>query len=436
MRERIARYFYRLLAKYIGFHIVPGSRVCEVNPKSDFLGRALGPQRVENLTLAPPYTVSPGARDSPAPRYLILNGTLHFEEDPQLFLESLHGICDRRTRVILCYYNSVWEPLVWLSTWLGLRAHLPERNWISPSDVRNLTALSHFETVHETSRVLLPVWIPVLSDLVNRWLAPLPVFRWFALLSLVVLRPLKKDHAPEESVSVVIPARNEAGNIDELVRRIPRLGPRDEIIIVEGGSGDGTWQTVQEVQRRYPERSITIAQQSGKGKADAVRLGFSLAQREILMILDADISVPPEDLAKFYKVLAEGIGEFVNGSRLVFPVQEKAMQFFNKLGNRFFAIAFSFLLSQPLKDTLCGTKVLRREDYADIAGNREYFGDFDPFGDFDLLFGASRLGLRIVEVPIRYQARRYGETNIQRWRHGLLLLRMVVFAARKVKFIG
>ena len=263
------------------------------------------------------------------------------------------------------------------------------------------------------------------------------------------------------SVSVVVPARNERGNIEPLLHRVPAMGPADELIFVEGHSSDGTWEEIQRVAAAFPHLRIRTFQQRGKGKGDAVRLGFAEARGDVLMILDADLSsgqggrcwgfaeargdvlmildadlsAPPEALPKFYRAIADGTGEFINGSRLVYPMEKRAMRFANMVGNKFFAAAFSFLLRQPLKDTLCGTKVLRRAHYEAIARDRSYFGDFDPFGDFDLIFGAARQGLRIVELPVHYCERVYGETNIQRWVHGWLLLRMTLVAARRIKFI-
>jgi hypothetical protein len=116
-------------------------------------------------------------------------------------------------------------------------------------------------------------------------------------------------------------------------------------------------------------------------------------------------------------------------------MDEKAMRFLNLCANKAFALLFSWLLGQPVKDTLCGTKVLTKSNYQKIAENRSYFGDFDPFGDFDLLFGASKLNLKIQDLPVRYRERVYGQTNIQRWKHGWLLLEMVAFAAAKLKFV-
>ena len=434
-------YLYRLIARYLSFFVPADARVLEVGPRHRLLKDALhgharafrpapdaGFRRDELID-----TVDDAARfraDS-----IILNGTLHAEPDVQAHLEEVHRLCDASTRVVVIYYSSLWRPLFRLADALGLRNAPRDENWIAPSDVANLLALARFEIVTSQSRVLLPIWIPLLSEFVNRWLAPLPGLSWLALLHVTVARPLKPAFDAPPSVSVIVPARNEAGNIEAAVTRLPAMGPNDEIIFVEGHSSDDTWAQIQRVAAAFPERRITALQQSGKGKGDAVRAGFAVATREILMILDADLTVPPEDLPKFYQARVSGICEFVNGSRLVYPMEAGAMNFANMIGNKFFAIAFSFLLGQSFKDTLCGTKVIDRLSYKRLERGRAYFGDFDPFGDFDLLFGAQRLGLRIRELPVRYRDRTYGTTNIQRWRHGVLLLRMTVFAARRVKFI-
>ena len=186
---------------------------------------------------------------------------------------------------------------------------------------------------------------------------------------------------------------------------------------------------------RFADRRCKLFRQTGTGKGDAVRLGFEKANGDILMILDADMTVPPEDLSRFYNAIIGGRGEFINGVRLVYPLEDQAMRFLNIIGNKFFSLAFSWILGQPIKDSLCGTKVIWKRDYEMIAKNRGYFGNFDPFGDFDLLFGAAKLNYKIVEMPIRYRSRTYGDTNIDRWRHGWMLLKMVLFAAKRIKFI-
>ncbi len=440
--SRLRRYLYSLIARYLSFFTNADARVLEVGPTSSLLREMM----VAGTMAA--YRPAPGA-GFPASHVIdgfdaavafeadriVLNGLIHFEADIQARLEELHRLCRPSTRLLIVHYSSLWQPVFGLAHALGLQANVRKTNWIAPSDLVNLLTLAGFSLVSTQARVLVPVWVPVIGDLINRWLAPLPIFNWFALVRVSVARPLMPAWPTPPSVSVVVPARNESGNIASLVERLPRMGPADELIFVEGHSTDDTWAAMQQAAARWPDRRITCLRQPGKGKGDAVRAGFDVACGEILMILDADLTVPPEDLPKFYRARVSGAGEFVNGSRLVYPMESEAMRFANMIGNKLFALTFSFLLGQPFKDTLCGTKVIDRASYRELARSRGYFGDFDPFGDFDLLFGAQRLGLRIVELPIRYRERTYGTTNIQRWRHGLLLARMTLFAARRVKFI-
>ena len=368
--------------------------------------------------------------------YLVLNGTVHYERDLLSFFKQLHNSCSRKTRVIVLYYSSLWKPLVMLASFLRIRIKTPEQNWVDHKDIANILSLADFEPVFMDRKVLIPFYFPFLSNFINRYLAPLPIFRSFCLVNIIVARPLIKVSKKDLSVSVVVPARNEAGNIENIVKRLPKMGPDDEIIFVEGHSKDATWQEIQKISDKYGKvLNIKCIKQDGIGKADAMRKGFESASKDIFMILDADLSVPPEALPDFYKAICEDKAEFLNGSRLVYPHEGKAMRFLNMVGNKFFAAVFSFLVGQRFKDTLCGTKVISRENYEKIVLNRSFFGDFDPFGDFDLILGASRLCLKIREIPVRYYERTYGSTNIKRWRHGFILLRMALFAGRKLKFI-
>lgn len=364
---------------------------------------------------------------------IIISETLNFAADVQLLLERLHDVSHPRTRLIINFFNNLWRPLAALATLAGMRARQPEMNWLSATDMRNLMSISGWETVTTTHRILMPFNVPVADFIFNRCLAPLIPSACLSILS--VARPLPRPTPSCITVSVIIPARNEAGNIEAAVRRTPEMGAGTELVFVEGGSDDGTWAEIQRVVRAFPERRIRCLRQAGRGKGDAVREGFAVATGAVLMILDADLTVQPEELPKFYEAIASGRTEFGNGVRLVYPMQDEAMRFLNLCANKAFGLIFSWLLGQPIKDTLCGTKVLRRCDYERLAEGRGYFGEFDPFGDFDLLFGAGKLGLRITDIPVRYCERTYGTTNIRRWQHGWLLLRMVVFAAKKLKFI-
>jgi SAM-dependent methyltransferase len=364
---------------------------------------------------------------------IIISDTLNLAADVQRLLERLQAISHDDTRLIVNFQNTLWRPLLSMARGLGLKAPQPQNSWLASSDVLNLMLLAGWIPVWRHGRILLPFQAFGIGTFINRWLAPF--LQWFCLTVFFVARRESVNRVKPLTVSVVIPARNEAGNIPAAVSRTPQMGAGTELIFVEGHSRDDTWGEIQRVAAASPERKIKILQQTGKGKGDAVRAGFAVATGDILMILDADLTMPPEELPKFYEVIASGRAEFANGVRLVYPMDEKAMQFLNLCANKAFGLIFTWLLGQPVKDTLCGTKVLTRAHYERIAGNRAYFGDFDPFGDFDLLFGAARLHLKIADVPIRYRERTYGTTNIQRWRHGVLLLRMVWFAARKLKFV-
>ena len=364
---------------------------------------------------------------------IIISDTLNFSADVQLLLQRLHNVSTPKTRLFINFYSQLWRPVLELASRLGLRSQQPPGNWLSPSDVLGLLYLADWEPIKRQSRILYPALTPLLNQGFNRWLAPLLPF--LCLSMFVTARPKPRGAIRERTVSVVIPARNEAGNIEAAVARTPTMGAWTELIFVEGNSKDDTWAEIQRIKAEHPHKRIKTLQQSGKGKGNAVREGFAAAEGSILMILDADLTMPPEDLPKFFAAVANGHCDFANGSRLVYPMERRAMRFLNMCANKAFSILFTWLLDQPVKDTLCGTKVLTKEDYGKIIGNRSYFGDFDPFGDFDLLFGADKLNLKIADIPIRYQDRTYGQTNIQRWRHGLMLLKMVLFAARKLKFV-
>jgi SAM-dependent methyltransferase len=370
---------------------------------------------------------------------IVCDRLVHSTPDIQMLLENLGAHLAPGGRVYLTCYNYLWEPALRVAERLGLKFPTPENNWLSESDLVNLFDLADLEVVKFEDRMLMPVPVPVVAGLVNRFLSPLPLLRNLTVYRLYVLRRRSHPHAaptPAPRVSVVVPARNEEGNVPNIVARTPVMGCETELIFVEGGSKDNTRAAIEQAIAEYKgPLKLSFYTQTGKGKGDAVRVGFAHATGDILMILDADLTVPPEELPKFYDVMAQGKTDYVHGTRLVYPMESEAMRFLNKLGNIGFSKLFTFLLNQPLKDTLCGTKVVWARDWQRISDNRKHFGDFDPFGDFDLIFGAARLNLKILEIPIRYRDRTYGETNISRFRHGFMLLQMSAVAATKLKFV-
>jgi SAM-dependent methyltransferase len=451
VRRRRWRYYHSELAQFVRFLVPAGLRVLEVGSGPGDLLAAVAPRVGVGVDLSPAMVARASAAH-PHLRfavddaedlhlvepfdYVIASDLIGYLEDVQSAIEQLHRVTAPPSRVVLTYINYLWEPVLRLAQGLRLIAPQERHNWLTPGDVENLLYLSGFEVIRSGYRLLLPVWIPGVSWLANRFLAKLPGIRKLCLVQFVVARPAGHLVQPQaHSVSVVVPCRNERGNIEGAVVRTPSMGRETELIFVDGNSTDGTVAEIERVIREYgTRRTIRLLHQGeGTGKGDAVRKGFAAASGDVLMILDADLTVPPEDLPRFYAALTTGKGEFVNGTRLVYPMEREAMRTLNLLGNKFFSMAFTWLLEQRFRDTLCGTKVLFKRDYEKIAASRDYFGDFDPFGDFDLIFGASRLNLKIVEVPVRYRERTYGTTNISRFRHGWLLLRMCAVALFKLK---
>ncbi len=452
--KRAGAYYHWLLQRYYQFFIPPGLRILELGCGHGDLLACLKPSfgvgiDFSSEMIRAAFKKHPGLKFIQADAHdinfkekfdvIVLSDLVNDLWDVQQVFEKLRNMCHSGTRLVLNYYNNLWRVPLALAKFFGLGAEVLEQNWFSPDDIYNLLKLSGFEVVQSRSLILLPLKISFLSSFFNKYIVHLPLFKWFAMTNTAIARPdpardnVNFKKAP--SVSIIIPARNEAGNIETIINRIPELGCRMELIFVEGHSSDNTYETIEEMIERFDHRNCKLFRQAGKGKGDAVRLGFVEAEGDILMILDADMTVPPEDITRFYNAIVGGRGEFINGVRLVYPLEEQSMRFFNILGNKFFSLAFSWLLGQPIKDTLCGTKVLWKRDYCNITENRAYFGDFDPFGDFDLLFGAAKLNLKIAEMPIRYRSRKYGNTNIDRWKNGWLLLKMVLFAARRIKFI-
>lgn len=450
------QYYYQDLDRLHQFFIPPGRRVLEIGCGTGNLLAALDPAIGVGIDFSEPMiqiaqakyphlqfycldaeTLSPDDLN-PAEfqfDFIVLSGVLGHLSDVQQVLTRLHPFCHPRTRLLLTFHNFLWQPLLHFAEKIGQRRPQPAQSWLSMTDVQNLLQITGYLPLRSNRRFLCPKQIPVIAPFLNRFLAHLPILNHLGLTNYIVAKPQFGATTRNYSCSVIVPARNEAGNIRDAIARLPHLGSHTEVIFIEGHSQDETWNEIQNVvSQGHPHFTLKALQQTGKGKGDAVRLGFAQATGDILMILDADLTVQPEDLPHFFEVIARDRGEFINGSRLVYPRSGKAMPWLNNWANKFFSLAFSFLLGQPIKDTLCGTKVLRRDDYEKIAAGRSYFGDFDPFGDFDLLFGATKLGLHLVDVPVRYQPRTYGTSNIAHVREGLVLLRMCVYASRKIKF--
>ena len=369
--------------------------------------------------------------------FIILSDLVVELWDVQQVFENVARFSTPHTRIVVNSYSRLWEKPLAIAKRLGLARPTLDQNWLTIEDMTNLLYLSGFEVMRKWQEVIWPIRTPIVDAVFNKGLVRLWPFRHLAMSNVLLARSMPRpvETKQEPTVSVIVAARNEAGNIAQIMERTPQMGSETELVFVEGHSSDGTYEAIEKAILKHPHRRCRLFRQTGKGKGDAVRLGFAQAQGDILMILDADLTMPPEDLPRYYEAIRSGKGQFINGVRLVYRMDSEAMRFANLIGNKFFSMAFSWLLGQPVKDTLCGTKVLWKRDYDRIAQNRAYFGNFDPFGDFDLLFGAAKLNLKILDMPIRYRKRTYGTTQIQRWRHGVILLRMVLFAAVRIKFV-
>ncbi len=453
-RWRRRNYTYHLtISSLCRFYVPASARVLEIGSGTGDLLAATAPRRGVGIDISPEMVRLAACkhphlefRCMPAEfldledekfDYIILSDLVGFLYDIRLVFERLRSACHAQTRIIIHWYSLLWQPILSLAEKTGLKYPQPTLNWTTKEDLANLLYLADFEILRTRPHILLPKHIPLLTPFANRFLAPLPLIRQFALTNWVVARPIRLTAGrPKPSVSVICPCRNEAGNIQQIADRLPIMGSHTELIFVEGHSKDNTLDECRRVAASKSDKNIKVLVQEGRGKGDAVRLGFAQATGDVLMILDADISVAPEDLVDFYEALVNGKGDLINGCRLVYAMDPQAMRFLNLWGNKFFALLLSKLMGQPVKDSLCGTKVLWREAYLEIAAGRKYFGALDPFGDFDLLFGAAKLNLKITDIPVRYRQRTYGSTNINRFADGSLLLRMCRQAATKLFFIG
>jgi hypothetical protein len=366
---------------------------------------------------------------------ILLNGNLNYSLDIEEVLKCIYEQCIRSTRLVIISYNPYLKFLYILANSIGLRRGDIPSTFLTLTDLENLCRLTGFQIVRTRSAAYFPIPLFGLQKLLNKFLPIVPLVRNLNLVKIFVLRPIQKRNIYLPSLTVVIPARNERGNIRNAIERLANWNRCSlEVIFVEGHSTDGTWEEIQSIISTFKlPFPISAYKQSGKGKSDAVRLGFSKARMDLITILDADLTMPPELLNRFFDAYVCCHGDFINGSRLLYPMEGQAMRFLNLLGNIFFAKALSSILEYRVSDVLCGTKMLSRTDYERTVAWRKNFGDFDPFGDFELLFPAAVLGLGIIDIPIRYKDRVYGITNINRFKHGLMLLKMTIIGFWRIK---
>lgn len=366
--------------------------------------------------------------------YIIFN-CLDDTADVEAALRNLHRVSTPRTRLIIISYNHLWEPLFALAEKLHLKLPELEQNWLSEIDIVNFLEVCGYESLKTHRMMLLPKYIPLLSEFLNGFCARLPGLNRLCMLHVFVARLLPEPLDPAKlKVSVVIPCKDEKGNIQGAVERIPKLGGQTEIIFCDDKSTDGTVEEIERMRALHPDKDIRLVAGPGICKAQNVWAGFRAATGDVLMILDADLTTMPEELPYFLELLCNGRAEFVNGSRLVYAMPVGAMKGTNMLGNKFFSLLFSYLLDQRVKDTLCGTKALWRADWQRIEPMLDSWGTPDRWGDYELLFGAAKLNLRIRDLPVHYQERIYGSTKMTKvFKNGLVMLRMCFYGFLRLK---
>lgn len=443
------RYYHHQMKKFYRFVVPEGKRVLQIGCKNGYLLNEVRPSVGVGIDDDADF-INQAATSYPEYRffncgldelcidetfdYIILSSIMMETYDIQELFTYLQRFCNRNTRIVIDSYSKIWEPVLWATQKLNLRRPTDFRHSVSRHDIEQFLSLTDYEVVSSGRFTLMPLYIPFVSTLLNSFLGMIPGINRLCLNEFIIARPKPKPIDPKSvSVSVIITCKNERGNVEDAILRTPQMGKSTEYIFIEGGSSDGTLEEMQRVVRAYPEKNISYYKQDGSGKGDAVRKGFARAKGDILMILDGDLTTPPEEMPKFFAALCQGRGDLINGSRMIYGMESKAMRFLNVLANYFFSALFSWLLSQKVKDTLCGTKVLFKDDYDRISANRAFFGNFDPFGDFDLLFGAAKLNMKICDMPVHYKNRQYGTTQIRRFMHGWILLGMSLLALKKFK---
>lgn len=446
------RYYYRELLRIIKSYIDPETGILQIGcgngyilshlPARERTGIDLSPGMIESARCHHPGIEFRVADAESLPDFgerfetILMANVVGDIVDVQDAFDSARKCCHPDSRIIVIYYNYLWEPLVKLATACKLKINEPIQNWLSSADIENLLFLAGYETVKKDNFLLLPFNIPGVSFFVNRLLGRLPLINKLCFLNLLVARPLSPPGLEKNyTCSVIVPCKDEIGNIDNLLQRVPEMGGGTEIIFVDDKSTDGTGEEVTRLLKRYPEKKVILVDGPGHGKFEAVKAGFDRATGDIMMILDADATVMPEELPKFFRALVRGDGEFINGCRLVYDMDKQAMRLLNIIGNKLFSLVFSYLLSRRIKDTLCGTKAFSRKNYLKMRKYFGYFGDYDRWGDFNLLFSACKLNLKITEIPVHYTERIEGETKMKRrFSHGWLMLRMCWVAAKRLKF--
>lgn len=443
------RFYHQRKREYLRFIIPPGESVLVLGCEDGELLAALQPSRGVGIDASSAYRNLASARFpqheyraslgaiSPAHEsfeYVVLDDVAGESDDLFSLLQGIARLCTPTSRLVIVQHNYLWGPVFRMAEWLGLKRRDQKQNWLSMGDLRVFLDGAGFETINVTPKLFCPMRLLGLGPAIN-WVAGLvPFVHRLASTEILIARKVSHEpHPQNKTASIILTVRDERGNIEPMVRQIPDVGAGTEILFVEGHSTDGTRAEIERVASRYPEKNVRLLVQDGIGQGDAIYKGFSEASGDVIILLEADRTSPPQDVLKAFDIVAGGRADYVNGSRFIYPRDKGAMPLRKVIGNWMFAIWFTWFLGQRTSDVLCGLKAIDRRQFQRLRKNWGSLGLFDPFGDFELIFGAARLGLKICEVPTRYTVRQYGEPKSRFWKHGFMLTRMASRATRVFK---
>lgn len=363
--------------------------------------------------------------------YVVMSNLVGYSEDIWQVFRELAKVSNRRTQIIITNYNYLWQPFMAIAEKLKVKMPDKIQNWLPQEFIKQFLYLAGFEVVKSGKYLHSPLNLGILGKIINIVLSNIPILDRFALIEYIIARPVffGAEKHKEIPISIIIPTHNEAGNIKHIVDNMPQIGSKMEMVFVDLPGEDATEDVIKQMIKENKGKILLkyVKQREKTGKIGALRQGILEANGEIIIIYDADATVPPEDLEKVYLALIERKADFINGTRLVYPTEKGAMRFANHLGNTFFAKLFTWSLGQHFTDTLCGTKGFWRQDFMDFEKSKTGYDNFDLFGDFYLLLSAYRKNLRIAEVPVRYKTRRYGDTKMNRLKNGFRFFVMYLY---------
>tara|TARA_B110000977_G_scaffold125183_1_gene160299 strand:+ start:1495 stop:2904 length:1410 start_codon:yes stop_codon:yes gene_type:complete len=327
-------------------------------------------------------------------------------------LIDLNEKIDNECRVIVLSKSIFWSTLI--NFYKKIKNIGPDKNNFLPySNLRKIFLNTNFEIVKNEKIIFFPFQFSLLTKFINQ-IFRFPVLNFFCMINLTVLKKVQKKNyqAEGKKISFIIPCKNEGGNIKFFYEKIINSTINAEFLFGNDNSSDNTLDEIKKLQQAIPNKEIKIYDGPGVCKSENVYKGINLASGEIILIYDADLTVSFDDLVNSINLLLKTDADFINCTRMIMPQQKNAMKFLNFYGNLFFAFLFSILFKQKITDTLCGTKIFFKKDWEQIKKYNNTWGAKDLWGDFDLLLGAYKNNLKIVENPISYTDRKEDETKM------------------------